>query len=221
MKKSIKLFVAFMVMFIFMTGNSTSTNAAPSSVYDFIDYRTAPWWSDVVQWGFEQKIVTGYQDTYGNWRLGPDNNVTEVQFLTMVLRQMDNIDLSSYQKSGQWWGYPTYKVAEIYDIPETNPSLLDTTEANSPIRRGLAARIVAKVLTGQTMNEKDAVFWLYDNELAKGRGSNQTYEGYEPNGTLTRAEAITFIKRLNDYNYNELVDQDTASDEVPRVISIE
>ena len=55
--------------------------------------------------------------------------------------------------------------------------------------------MLVKLLTSKTLTEEDAVKYLLDTRLSKGKWE-ASYSGYAPTEHLTRAETITFIKRL-------------------------
>lgn len=58
--------------------------------------------------------------------------------------------------------------------------------------------MLVKVYTGQTLTERDAVQWLYDNEITTGVDPSKpkSFENFNPNGQMKRAQAITFMYRL-------------------------
>jgi uncharacterized protein YkwD len=71
---------------------------------------------------------------------------------------------------------------------------VEQSRADTPFQRGQAARLLA-ASQGKNLDETEAVRYLLDNGLAQGKTSS-TVEGFQPSDTLTRAEAVQFIRNL-------------------------
>lgn len=149
----------------------------------FNDYRP-DYWANAFAWGAKNNIING--DKKSNL-LNPYRNITEAQWLAMLLRYAYDAEDST---SGQWYN-AYYSLAKQQGIPVTN-------KPYEPLRRGTVASMLVKVYTGETLTERDAVQWLYDNEITTGVDPSKpkSFENFNPNGQMKRAQAITFMYRL-------------------------
>ncbi|WP_042160415.1 CAP domain-containing protein [Paenibacillus gorillae] len=145
------------------------------------------WASTYIAWAVEQKLAAGYED--GKFR--PDRNINEAEFLALLLRAYGNKETAA---AGAPWYEPYYSYAKqqgwplIYDVAD-----------DSSFRRGQAALLMVSAATGKRLTEKQAIQWLLDEKLTTGRTA-PTVAGYYPQGTLTRAEALTFLYRLSQHS---------------------
>lgn len=156
-----------------------------TTAFAFID-TDKHWSKETVDWGTEKEIVQGYPD--GTFK--PDNTVTEAEFLAMLLRAYG---ISAEGKFSHW-ADPYYSQAETYNYPVNGAKAID--KRNQPILRTQVAEIIAGT-QGVNYTGRDAIHYLLLNGLAKGKDpSNITIANYEGNTSLTRAEAVQFIKNV-------------------------
>lgn len=148
------------------------------------------WAYDTIMWAAERGIVGG--DEEGKFR--PNEPVTEAEFLTMLILALGVEEKEVEEK--HHWSDGFYAAAEKYELPLTY-------EKDKPIRRGLVAKIIAHS-QGYEVEEKQAVQWLYDQGLSNGKNGEKTYEGFAPDEYLTRAETVTFIRRLLEGDFFQL-----------------
>jgi hypothetical protein len=222
MKKTMSISLMIMVILGAMS-TPFGQSADAANVSNYVDFNSKKWWSEYVKWGLDEGVINGYQekDKSGKliWEIKPNNPVTEAEFITMILRRMAEEDLESAD-SNNWWASASYDVAISYNLPTRSMKLSPTDDANSPITRGRTAKIVVKIATGELMTDREAINWLYSIGFEGTSKTERTYESYKPNDPLTRAEAITFIKRLYDKGYTSIVDGE-ESGVAPEVISID
>ncbi|MFF2088981.1 CAP domain-containing protein [Paenibacillus sp. NPDC058174] len=165
---------------------STGGSAITANTERFPDTKNH-WASSYIDWAVQQNLASGYED--GNFR--PDRNINEAEFLALLLRAYGSKETAA---AGSPWYEPYYKYAKqqgwplIYDVAD-----------NSSFRRGQAALLMVSAVTGKRLTEKEAIQWLLDEKLTTGRTA-ATVSGYYPQGTLTRAEALTFLYRLSQHS---------------------
>lgn len=158
-------------------------NVTGEGITTFKDYQPQ-YWANAFSWGAKNNIINGDRTTN---RLNPNKNITESQWLAMLLRYA----YDAKDSNGANWYDSYYSLAKQKGI----------SVANAPkesLRRGAVAKMLMKVYTGQNVSEQEAVQWLYDNEITTGvdPSKGKTYDNFNPNGTITRAHAITFMYRL-------------------------
>ena len=145
------------------------------------------WSKETVAWGVEKKVVQGYPDN----TFKPNNTVTEAEFLAMLLRayRINPTSTTSH------WADPYYKLAvDTMNYPVAGGQ--DVSKRSFVITRTQVAEIVA---ASQNVNYdgKEAIHFLLLKGLAKGRDpQNLTIANYQGEATLTRAEAVQFIKNV-------------------------
>ena len=181
MKRSIIM----MAIIIFL---SSVVYAEPN---DFPDVKVE-WMKVPVRWGVQNEVITGYPD--GTFR--PQLQVTESEFSTMMARYVKIVDIADMKNNkGKHWSQPIYDVLERYTIPlkgYRNDKAKDTG-----LSRGQLARVVA-AKNGFNLDERQAVYYLYENDLSYGKiEGRRDFESYDSKTAVTRAEAIAFLQRLD------------------------
>lgn len=149
----------------------------------FTDVPPGHWAKDTLDWAVGLGIAKGYGD--GTFR--PDEPVTEAEFLVMMLRAYPEVSLPRVEPGAAWYE-AAYVLAEQYRWP------LDRGTANRPFKRGKVAELIAAA-QGQRLSQNEAIQYLLDRNLSRGRTS-ATVAGYDAEGTLTRAEALSFIRNM-------------------------
>ncbi|MFP3919871.1 pre-peptidase C-terminal domain-containing protein [Lysinibacillus telephonicus] len=172
--------------------NLRIADTSSTDITSYKDYRPSEYWVESFTWGINNNILTG--DKKSN-RLNPNKNITEAQMLAMVLRYAFPNEAKD-STSGQWYNN-YYKMASNKKIEVTN-------KPNSPLRRGDVAKILAKVYTGKNMTEQESVQWLYTHDITTGINPSKpkNYNNFNPDGKITRAQAITFMYRLSQKGIN-------------------
>lgn len=167
---------------------SSNTSGVNAQLRRFSDTNNH-WAYQTIQWGVQNAIVEGYPD--GTFK--PDKFVTEAEFLKMIIQLYKPV---SFQSKGDFahWADPYYMFATDMNYPVNGT--LSTSKRNLPITRQQVANIIVGT-QGVNYVGDDAVQYLLGKGLANGKGS-KTIAGYDPNGTLTRGEAVQFLKNLQD-----------------------
>ncbi|WP_337031495.1 S-layer homology domain-containing protein [Paenibacillus illinoisensis] len=145
------------------------------------------WSADSVAWAVSKNIVSGYDD--GTFK--PNNAVTEAELLSMLIRNFR----PDVRKGIISWSEPYYELALSLNYP-VDPS--DTEEHNSPISRLRVAELIAST-QGVHYDGDDSIRYMYSKGLTKGTDDQPTIAGFNGSKTLTRAEAVQFIKNLSDF----------------------
>lgn len=146
---------------------------------------SAHWAKTYVDWGVSQSLAQGYED--GSFR--PDDYITEIEFLALMLRAYGAVTRADELPAD--WGRSYYQHADGRGWPLT----FDNGRGN--FRRGQAALLIATAARGVPLSQNEAIQWLLDNGLSRGRTA-ATIAGYEAGGRVTRAEALTFIYMMKE-----------------------
>lgn len=174
-----KKFVILLVLILSIPLGSYTANAA-----SFTDVSTH--WSKIyIDWGVSLSLAKGYED--GSFR--PEDYITEIEFLAMMLRAYEVVTRADELPSD--WGRSYYQYADGRGWPLT----FDNGRGN--FRRGQAALLIATAAQGTPFGQNEAIQWLLDNGLSRGRTA-ATIAGYEAGGRVTRAEALTFIYMMKE-----------------------
>jgi hypothetical protein len=159
------------------------------------------WSKTTIQWAAEKGIAKGYE----NGTFKPDNQLTEAEFLTMLIRAYK----PEMSKGIKNWSDPYYDYAKNMNYPVKGMNDIQ-------IRSGLISRQQVAELVSATQGVhyelNDAIRYMYDKELAKGSNAQITISGYRGTDTLTRAEAVQFVKNILDHGKGELISR-------PQVVS--
>lgn len=175
-KKCRVLCLALLVAIGLAGGGAHAASAGNASFKDVGNH----WARSVIEWAAANGIANGFDD--GTFR--PDLKISEREFLALVLRAFPEYDIPE-QKAGEPWYVRYYTAAKRLGWPVVD------MEAKREYTRGDAARIIAAA-HGQRLSVDDAVRYLLDNGLARGKTS-ATPEGFGAGDPLTRAEALAFI----------------------------
>lgn len=200
------------------SGNDSSSNVvAYQQVADavakspFKDVATNSYAFDAIVWGKNQGLINGYSDSKGkpNGKFGPNDNVTEAQFVKMVTNYLGIKDtagnLSKNKGSGAHWSDSHYDAMAKHGVPLNG--YFDNKVRNEAMKRGTVAQALGYLL-GEGTNLKDSINFLLDAGVTSGQ--NPQYEGkdlfkyFGSNNNLTRAQVITFLYRMDNRNLNNL-----------------
>ncbi|ANS76981.1 hypothetical protein AWM70_22315 [Paenibacillus yonginensis] len=144
----------------------------------FNDVPATHWSYSAIQWGVDNGIITGYPN--GSYK--PDQNVTQSEFLAMLLKAY-KADLAA-PTQGESWDAPYLSYARL-----NNWTLV--SETNKPVNRGQIAKLLVNA-SGKNFNVNDSIHYLLDEGLSNGK-TDRSIIGYKGNDLLSRAEAIAFI----------------------------
>lgn len=155
-------------------------------VYAFTDVSEHHWASDTIEWAVQNNIVNGYED--GSFK--PNKVVSEAEFLVMLLRAYPEIEIHT----GKTWYAGAYDLAESYDWPVLHELQVEK------FNRGQVAKLIAAT-QGQALDTNQAIQFLLDHGLSKGKTA-PTVDGYDAVSSMTRAEALKFIKNMKDLHFS-------------------
>ncbi|RXT03569.1 WG repeat-containing protein [Ammoniphilus sp. CFH 90114] len=156
-----------------------------SSEMTFTDLSPSFWGYKTIQWGVQEKIITGYPDH----TVKPTGYVKESEFLTMLVKGYKNTN-QGLSTSSTHWAEPFYNKAR-----EMN--WLDKKEiVNKPITRGDVAKFMASS-QGYHHNVDNSVQFVLNHRLASGK-TEATLEGFDKGALVTRAEAVQILKNLKE-----------------------
>ncbi|MCL9662133.1 S-layer homology domain-containing protein [Paenibacillus hunanensis] len=171
---------------------SITSTAWAATVTSFNDVQQSHWAYTSIQWGAKQDIVNGYEDH----TFKPNQNVTEAEFLKMLVSTFDKAQSPTAEK---WYsGYYTYAKEKNW--------VLKGTATESAKTKVITRQTVAELVVGAqgyNYTGDQAVQYLLGKGLSNGK-SNNTIAGYEGRDVLTRAEAIQFLMNLKNAGMNEL-----------------
>ncbi len=184
------------------TPGSCITNAVQTT--PFVDVAPGRFYTNAVGWAYLNGITTGTDATH----FSPDANVTRAQFATFLYRMLcepdadsaapfdDLVDGAFYRAAVDWlWdaGFTTGKPGNIYD-------------PNGLLTRGELAAFLFRLVgepTGAAANPfvdvdrarffAEPIDWLFAREITTGTSPTM----FSPDGLVTRAQAVTFLYRLN------------------------
>lgn len=162
----------------------------------FTDVNSEYWAYTEINWGIGQGLVFGYDD--GSFR--PSELATQAQFMA-ILTRFAGEELNESLSEDHW--------ADVhYDyLSERNFPIVESAthgERNQPIRRGDIARVLSAYM-GKDLHETEAIAYLYEKDLSTGRDGNQTIEGFGADDYLNRAQLVTFMYRMAELGYTDLV----------------
>ncbi|MCL9662134.1 S-layer homology domain-containing protein [Paenibacillus hunanensis] len=179
---------------------SIASTAWAATVTSFKDVNSTHWAYTSIQWGAKQEIVNGYEDH----TFKPNQNVTEAEFLKMLVSTFDKAQLPTAEK---WYsGYYTYAKEKKWALKGT---ATESAKTKAITRQTVAELVVGA--QGYNYTGDQAVQYLLGKGLSNGK-SNNTIAGYEGSDALTRAEAIQFLMNLKNAGMNELQSRpETAS----------
>nr|AYQ75128.1 hypothetical protein EAV92_22815 [Cohnella candidum] len=146
------------------------------------------WARQTIDWAAGLNIASGYPD--GTFK--PDNTVTEAEFLKMFTVAMG----ANVTPSGFWSdAYYAYAAGHGFNLQ----GLKDAKLKSKSLNRTAVAELFASA-AGQKLTGYDAIRYMLTNGYSKGKTA-ATVVGYRGADTLTRAEAVQFIKNALDAKY--------------------
>lgn len=174
--------IAYAVNFI--SAAKPMTNPPAPSAPKFTDI-AGHWARQTIEWAADRGIASGFP----GGAFQPDGKVTEEQFTLMFTVAMG----TKLTASGHWSDvYYVYGAEHGYALA----GLKDAAARSKPISRGAVAELFASA-AGHSLSGEDAVRFMLDNGYSK-QASVADYRGKD---TLTRAEAVQFIKNALDADY--------------------
>lgn len=164
----------------------------------FIDVQKGKHWAyDDVLWAVRKGIVQGHLDG----RFKPADSLKEGDF-TVILSRYFNLKSASYEGDQKIHRtQPYYDLLKRYDLP-LNGYNQDTPKA-ATVTRGQLAQVFA-ASQGKASDLKSAVQFMYDNNLSSGVTGKKTFDDYQVNTKLTRAQISSFFKNMETKGFTSL-----------------
>lgn len=161
----------------------TSPSSTFAAANGFKDVPSSHWAYNTIIWGQQNHVVEGFQDQ----TFRPSQGVSESQFLAMLLRSFKT-DIPA-ARAGESWSTPYYTLAKSLNYPVSD-------NANALITRTSVAELIAST-QGKNYSGVNAIKFMLGKGVAQGKTENSV-DGYKGNDSLTRAEAVQFIKNVLD-----------------------
>lgn len=169
----------------FVSAADPASNPPAPSAPKFTDI-AGHWARQTIEWAADRGIASGFP----GGAFQPDGKVTEEQFVLMFTVAMG----TKLTPSGHWSDvYYDYGAEHGYSLS----GLKDADVRSKPINRAAVAELFASA-AGHSLSGNDAVRFMLDNGYSK-QASVADYRGKD---TLTRAEAVQFIKNALDADYS-------------------
>ena len=178
------------------------TNAIVST--PFVDVAQSRFFTNAVGWAYLNEVTRGTDATH----FSPDDPVTRGQFAALLHRMMCEPAPGRVAPFGDLRAGAFYRVAVdwLWDESLTTGKTSSTYGPDDSLTRGELATFLHRLVgepTGAPASGfldvdpeaffADAIDWLLWRELTTGT----TATTYSPNRTITRAEVVTFLYRLN------------------------
>lgn len=176
----------------------SETSAAPTAAVaklPFSDVSPSYWGRDTIAWAYERGLIQGYADG----KVKPTAAVSEAEFLAMLIRAFEpNVQNAT---SGNWAG--TYYIrAKQLNLPVQGGASAKARTQN--LTRVRVAEMMAAA-NGKNYSGNDAVRYVLGQGLAGGGSkAEKTIASFAGSRTLTRAEALQFVKNLTEKGVGEL-----------------
>lgn len=197
-KKKMMIAMTFLLMLTLLI--PMSANAVDAKSFPDVQKH---WVRSTVDWATERDMVKGYPDG----KFHPDDKVTESEFLTMLIRLYDPTYTGTVDKH---WADPYYTYAK--EMNYILPGHSNVKARDVYMNRYQVAELIAAT-EGVNYKGADAVKYLLVYNLAKGKDKDQSVKSYHGEDTLTRAEALQFVRNLSEFGLGGLIMKpDKASD---------
>ncbi|OWA34987.1 hypothetical protein B9G55_14715 [Saccharibacillus sp. O16] len=175
---------------------SEQQNPAPAAVkLPFSDVTSSYWGRETIAWAYERGLIKGYADG----KVKPNASVSESEFLAMLIRAFEpNVQNAT---SGNWAG--TYYIrAKQLNLPVQGGTSTKARVQN--LTRVRVAELLAAA-NGQNYSGSDAIRYVLGQGIASGSSKTEkTIASFGGSRTLTRAEALQFVKNLTEKGVGEL-----------------
>ncbi|MET3846970.1 S-layer homology domain-containing protein [Paenibacillus sp. OAE614] len=192
-------------------GKITALKIDVYSVPEFADVQSH-WAKQAIQWALEKRMAGGYSDN----TFKPNQPVTEAEFLSMLFTlykdsdAIQRIDTNKESISNKSWDDKFYRYAEFLNL-ELDKSVTDRTYRKHFITRNEVAKIIAGLGGKNFKTNEEAIQYLLVMGYATGK-NGPSVQGFAGQDSLTRAEAIVFLKNLSEHDYIILGKPDNISE---------
>lgn len=168
----------------------------------FADFRIN-WWTDDMIWAIDKGLIQGDSTVWNSktkkyeTHLKPNSQLTEAHFLTIFFRYAEKDELASVKSTSSWSRSGVYNMAKKYEMPvlANESSKASRALAETGIRRGKLAQLMASYHYGKTVSEPTAIQFFMGNGLTTATSIVE----YKPDQILTRAHISAFIQRYESF----------------------
>lgn len=178
----LRIFYIALIIMVSLPSLSNASNDSENPLW-FSDVGPTHWAYDYIIWALSTNIIYGYED--GSFH--PDQEVTEAEFLALLLRAKYPEEFKNVDKPEGKWYEPYYDFAKEMDW-----EFFDKKEES--LTRIEVATMMA-ILDGEDYSNKDSVIdYVFSKKYANGREG--TTSSFDPHSNVSRAESTVFT-----YNY--------------------
>lgn len=157
------------------------------------------WAVSSIQAALDKGIVSGYP----NGMFYPENKVTRAEFLKLIVSSLGH-EAEPTKSSMQW--YDAYvrsaKVNNLY-VESDFPS----TDWSKPMTRMEMVHVAARAIGKIGTDDYDFLYLAVKNGLLSGTGNGKL----DPEGTTTRAQALTVVDRIGKVRSGQTLKVDTVA----------
>lgn len=174
----------------------------------FSDVPSNHYASEAIQWAEKKAIVSG-----DNGKFNPSKEVTEMQFVKMYAEFFGHVLVSTPENEFLNWSSVYYDGLARYNVPLKGANI--EAARKQPITRGEVAQLIA-FAHGKPSDVESAVRYMMETGISTGQNKAATsiLEKYGAANTLTRAQAVAFLYRVNSISGNTLVSKRIDEDKV-------
>lgn len=176
-KKSLLILFCLVLTFLSFPPVTVNVEAAPKMT----DVSTSNSKYAAIAWTVDKGLLK-----VTNGKFNPKANISD-QDLAGMFARLDKNYYSSYTPN------MIYNFYSDYFIPFK--AISDSKNRGSRLTRAQFARIYA-AFQGLDLSDKQAIQYLYVNEISTSIGGLRSYINFKPNGYLSREDAATFLYRI-------------------------
>lgn len=171
------------------------------------------WAKTTIEWGVSKGIASGY----GNGTFMPNQNVTEAEFIRMLIVGITGKDLENTFLTDRW-SDKYYNLLHFKNYPVAGYAELELR--GKFITRKNVAELVSSA-DGVNYSGDQAIQYVLGKKYALGRVAGEnTVSSFMGNETITRAEALQLIKNLTNHGLINLYDrplEPTSAEKLPKL----
>lgn len=171
----------------------------------FSDVKRDHYAFEAIEWAKNKKIIEGYT----NGKFGPNDSVTEAQFAKMIVSYFGLANTTKQlpkYTTNALWSDDFYNRLAMYSVPMNG--YFDNSIRNKAVKRGVVAQALAYLSEGKEMYSlNNSVMFLLETGISTGQGAidmNNVVNSFGYHNNLTRAQAVTFLYRMENKKYNQL-----------------